>query len=52
MKIGGEPARLESGGCHGGEFGGYSEDAVEFAISEGGGDCCRGSGKDSSWQSA
>jgi len=36
-KAGQVPAWFVAGGCHWGELGGDGEDAVEFAIGEGGG---------------
>ncbi len=41
------PAWFVAGGCHGGELGDYGEDAVEFAVGEGGGDGGGGAGEDS-----
>ena len=43
----GLPAGFEAGGCHGGELGRYGEDAVEFAVGEGGGNGCCGAGENS-----
>lgn len=41
------PAWFVAGGCHGGELGGYGEDAVEFAVGEGSGDGGGGAGENS-----
>ncbi len=41
------PAWFVAGGCHGGELGGYGENAVECAVREGGGDRGGGTGENS-----
>jgi len=43
------PADFEGGGGHGGEFGRYGEDAVEFAVGEGLGYFGGDTGEDSVW---
>lgn len=41
------PAWFVARGCHGGELGGYGEDAIELAVGEGSGDGGGGAGEDS-----